>query len=400
MYMKKSPLTLRTAVFALRTAALVLAAAPSGLFAQTAAPSSALAQAATTFRITGQLKNVQAEWIYLVYVNEGRQILDSTKVNNGAYVFSGDLSQDGLAALLDVRPTMGSRPSAASMARIYLTPESFTVTHIDSFSNTTVTGSLANTEFKKIQDQVKPYNDKEMALMPQYQAARASGDEAAGKAVEEQVKSIEGEMGDKVYGPYVRNNPNSPLALYALQLYAASDLDAQKLQPLFDGLSSSTKTSKAGAAFQQRLTITAKTAIGKTAMDFTQNDTLGKAVTLSSFRGKYVLLDFWASWCGPCRAENPNVVKAYAKYHAKGFDILSVSLDKPDDKEKWLKAIHADQLTWTHVSDLQFWNNAVAKEYGINSIPQNFLIDPQGKIIGKGLRGDELEKKLTEIYKD
>ena len=361
---------------------------------------SLLAQAATTFRITGQLKNVQAEWIYLVYVNEGHQILDSAKVGNGAYVFSGDLSQDGLAALLNVRPMMGSRPPAASIARIYLTPESFAVTHIDSFSNTIVTGSPANTEFKKIQDQVKPYGEREMALMPSFQAARAAGDEAAGKAIEQQIKGIEGEMGDSVYGPYARNNPNSPLALYALQLYAGSGPDVQKLQSLFDGLNGSARSSKAGVAFQQKLTATAETAIGKMAMDFTQNDTLGKAVTLSSFRGKYVLLDFWASWCVPCRAENPNVVKAYAKYHAKGFDILSVSLDKPDDKEKWMKAIHADQLTWTHVSDLQFWNNAVAKEYGINSIPQNFLIDPQGKIVGKGLRGDELEKKLAEIYKD
>jgi thiol-disulfide isomerase/thioredoxin len=129
------------------------------------------------------------------------------------------------------------------------------------------------------------------------------------------------------------------------------------------------------------------------------NDTLGNPVALSSFKGKYVLIDFWASWCGPCRKENPNVVKAYNTYKDKNFTILGVSLDNQTGKEKWMKAIHDDGLIWTHVSDLQYWNNAAAKEYGVQSIPQNFLVDPQGKIAGKNLRGEELEKKLAELLK-
>lgn len=133
-------------------------------------------------------------------------------------------------------------------------------------------------------------------------------------------------------------------------------------------------------------------------MNFTQNDTLGNAVSLASFKGKYVLLDFWASWCGPCRAENPNVVKAYNKYKDKGFTILSVSLDQPGKHQAWMDAIHKDGLTWTHVSDLKFWDNEVAKQYGIRAIPQNFLIDPEGKIIAKDLRGDELTKTLSELF--
>jgi peroxiredoxin len=142
------------------------------------------------------------------------------------------------------------------------------------------------------------------------------------------------------------------------------------------------------------------TAIGKNAPDFEQADTSGNMVKLSGFRGKYLLLDFWASWCGPCRAENPNVVKAYQKYHDRGFTILGVSLDQPGKKEAWLKAIHQDGLTWTHVSDLQFWNNAVAKMYGIRSIPQNFLLDKDGKIIATNIRAEELNKKLSEIFPD
>ena len=124
----------------------------------------------------------------------------------------------------------------------------------------------------------------------------------------------------------------------------------------------------------------------------------GGTVTLSDFKGKYVLLDFWASWCGPCRHENPNVVKAFNSYKGKNFTILSVSLDQPGKKDKWMKAIHDDHLTWNHVSDLKFWNNDAAKLYGIQAIPQNLLLDPDGKIIAKNLFGDDLEKKLAEIF--
>jgi peroxiredoxin len=139
-------------------------------------------------------------------------------------------------------------------------------------------------------------------------------------------------------------------------------------------------------------------AVGRPAPDFTQNDTAGRPVSLSSFRGKYVLVDFWASWCGPCRQENPTVVAAYQKFHGKGFEIIGISLDQ--DEKSWKKAIRTDKLTWTHVSDLKNWNNAVAKAYGVQGVPQNFLIDPQGKIVARGLRGEDLDKKLSEIYKN
>ena len=140
--------------------------------------------------------------------------------------------------------------------------------------------------------------------------------------------------------------------------------------------------------------------VGKQAPELSLPDTEGKIVTLSSFRGKYVLVDFWASWCGPCRRENPNVVDAYNQYKGKNFTVLGVSLDRPGQKDSWLGAIHHDGLTWTHVSDLKFWDNEVAKEYGIKAIPQNLLLDPDGKIIAKNLRGDELDAKLGEVMAD
>jgi peroxiredoxin len=137
--------------------------------------------------------------------------------------------------------------------------------------------------------------------------------------------------------------------------------------------------------------------IGSVLPEFKQNDVNGKSVSLSSLRGKYVLIDFWASWCGPCRAENPNVVKTFNAYKNKNFTVLGVSLDQ--DKAKWLEAIKKDGLTWTHVSDLKYWNNEVAVQFGIQSIPANFLIDPKGVIIGKDLRGPDLEKILAANIK-
>lgn len=135
---------------------------------------------------------------------------------------------------------------------------------------------------------------------------------------------------------------------------------------------------------------------GSEAPEIALNTPEGTVLPLSSLRGKYVLIDFWASWCGPCRRENPNVIKTYAKYKDKGFEIYGVSLDK--DRQAWLKAIEVDQLTWKHVSDLQYWNSVAAQAYQVSSIPMTFLLDPQGKIIAKGLRGETLNQYLENLF--
>jgi peroxiredoxin len=139
--------------------------------------------------------------------------------------------------------------------------------------------------------------------------------------------------------------------------------------------------------------------VGKQAPEIAMPDAQGNTVSLSSFRGKYVLVDFWASWCAPCRRENPNVVEAYHRFKNKNFDILGVSLDRPGEKDNWMQAVKNDNLTWTQISDLKYWESAAVPLYKLTSIPFNVLVDPNGLVVGENLRGDELEEKLDEVLK-
>jgi peroxiredoxin len=270
--------------------------------------------------------------------------------------------------------------------------------HTDSFSNVKVKGSKSNDEYVMLNEKMKPINAEIEQLNNDYRALAANKDEAGIAKLEEKYDGIEKRQ-KEIYKSEFLKNPSSLLALYLLERFAGYDINADDVDPLFAMLPASAKESKSGKTMTEKLNRARITGIGRTAPEFSQNDTLGNPVSLTSFRGKYLLVDFWASWCGPCRKENPNVVKAFNKYKEKGFTILGVSLDQPNAKDRWMKAIHDDQLTWTHVSDLQYWKNAVAVQYGVQAIPQNFLIDPAGKIIAKNLRGEDLDKKLAELMK-
>ena len=360
-------------------------------------------EAGKPFKFRGKVGKLayEPEWVFISYKTGGDYKTDSAKFANGKFSFSGKIEEPQLARLrVKYKSTDGKAIPAnykRDMVSVFLEPGKVKVMAVDSFSNVTVKGSEAHSEFAKLQKQSKPFEDRLEPLYKKYTEYNKAKDITNRDNVEKEIDAIDAERSESVYGAYVKNNPSSPAVMYALNQYAGWDINADKVEPVFNSLPTTTKEWPSAVEFKEKIEIAKKTGVGRIAMDFTQNDTLGKPVTLSSLRGKYLLVDFWASWCGPCRAENPNVVKAFNKYKEKGFHIIGVSLDNPGQMEKWMKAIHDDGLIWTQVSDLKGWKNEVAIQYGIQAIPQNFLLDPEGKIIAKNLRGEELDSKLAEI---
>ncbi|SFS85889.1 TlpA disulfide reductase family protein [Mucilaginibacter polytrichastri] len=348
--------------------------------------------------VSGLKKPVTA---YLYYFESGKSRLDSVKSATGNFEFSGDISGicSGRLTLDHTGVGLFKLGAKRDALPVLLEKGEIKVSAVDSISKGIFTGSAINDQ-NGLYLKTMSSTDKAIdALIAKSEAATPEQrkDQQFQKTMHLGFKSLAAEQ-EALQLKFITQHPDFYISYLTLVDVAGPIIDVDKIEPLYNKLSPNIRNSREALEFGKLIAMAKVTAVGTMAPDFTQNDTNDQPVKLSDFRGKYVLLDFWASWCGPCRAENPNVVKAYHQFKAKNFTVLSVSLDQPGKKDAWLAAIKADGLEWTQVSDLKFWNNAAAKQYGIRAIPQNFLIDPTGKIIGKNLTGEDLNKKLKEIF--
>jgi peroxiredoxin len=318
--------------------------------------------------------------------SEGK-VLATAISAGGEFVLSGKLENADLCIL--------SFSGLTEVSDMFINNESLILTgDISNVKAFQFAGSETETDYLEFKNLLDPYKEKLNGL--------------AGKINQEKDQNIRSSMMKdftelkqqviNAASDYMNKKPSSSVTPFVL--YAVSPLmegGIPQLEPYYLKFSGNALKGPYAAALGKAINDSKLGAVGSMAIDFTQKDVNGKAVSLSSFKGKYVLLDFWASWCGPCRQENPNLVRAYNKYKAKNFTILGISLDQ--EKSRWLEAIKSDGLTWTHLSDLNYWNNAVAQMYKIQTIPANMLIDPTGRIVGKNLRGPELDEMLKSIFK-
>ena len=350
---------------------LFLAFLPSLLFAQ------------SQFTVTGNITGLTEGAVVRINNVNDNGLVAQANVSKGSFEIKGAIPEPGLYWI-----TMGKEQAQ----HVFLENSSITITGTTKdLKNMQVKGSQSHKDFEQFRNVFNP-------LVGEFNAVVAQINKTDNDKKREQLmvsydsllKRIDTEVAS-----FIKNRSSSFVSPFLLYITAQMLDDPMVLEQRYNSLAENVRTSLIGKSLADFIAFNKVGAVGTDALDFTQADPEGNQVSLSSFKGKYVLVDFWASWCGPCRRENPNVVKAYNKFSAKNFTIFGVSLDK--EKEAWLKAIKNDGLNWTQVSDLQAWNNSAAVLYNVQGIPQNFLIDPNGKIVGRNLRGVALEAKLCEL---
>jgi thiol-disulfide isomerase/thioredoxin len=342
--------------------------------------------------LTGNISGLKTGKVYLSCSDGPADILDSGYAKDGKFRFTGKIKEPLLYILKIEGMKNAQRVFFLEAGQITISGDK------DSLGKAVVSGGPVNDQWS---GWVKEWRTITRGAGPMYRrldsATRAGNGTPSPeerKAFDEGMALLEGETNAAVLA-FIHKYPQSPVGPFIIIDRYINYPNEEMMEKAFTSLGEQARNSIYGLKVQQYKMTASKTAIGASP-DFTLADTSESMFTLSSLRGKYVLVDFWASWCVPCRRENPNVLKAYKAYHDKGLDIVSVSLD--NNKGAWMKAIEKDSLTWRHVSDLKGWKGDLVREYGIKVVPTNFLIDRSGKVIAKNLRGEKLDQALHSLF--
>lgn len=348
-------------------------------------PESAVAQPPAGFTLTGHITGLpEKSMVYITDANKPGDTLARSAVKGGKFVLKGTLTEPNLFEL--------NLAGIKKKAPLFIGND---VAGIEGSSNALnllkITGSPSHADFVAFQEVFNPGFQQLNAIS---QMANSSEGAAKRDSLATAYQQTTGIIETKV-DSFLQAKNRSYVSAFLLMVVNQLSDDPFQLERRYNQLASNVQQGMFGKYLREQIETGKIGAVGSSAMDFTQNDTAGHPVSLSSYKGKYVLVDFWASWCRPCRMENPHVVSAYGRFKDKNFTVLGISLDR--DRSAWIKAIQDDNLGWAQVSDLKFWNNEVAQKYKVQQIPQNFLIDPQGKIVGKNLRGDELDARLCAL---
>lgn len=339
--------------------------------------------------------------VYLDYSSNGESQSDSTVVKDGTFQFEGIVSEPNYSRMIFDHEGKGKYmiQNIGDRLFFYIGNEDYHIAITDSLHNATVTGSPLHAEHRAFLEAI---GGDFIAIMDEASktAASISRDDPQYNekmtALREKYDTILENRRQKAF-EFAKNHPNSVFSAEALR-DVANTHPLSEIEPVLASLSEEVRNLTIARELAARIAAEKTIQIGNVAPDFVQPDPDGHPVRLSDFRGRYVLVDFWASWCAPCRAENPNLVRAYQEYKDKGLEVLGVSLDSKNGRDAWLNAIEKDGLPWVHVSDLKGWSNAVAVQYGIRAVPQNYLIDPEGKIVASNLRDERLHTVLAEVF--